>query len=289
MVETYGALYLRARRALQPVYGEQAGTVARELLSAASGKRAEEILADRELYARQEVCTRLDEYLARAVQGEPLAYILGQWDFAGMTLTVTPDTLIPRDDTMAVTELAVSKALFLEQAPRILDLCTGTGCIGLAIARRVKDARLVLGDISPAAVRVAKKNAQELRLGGRVSCLTVDALAPAAKFLGVFDLIVSNPPYVTSGEMAELEPSVRLYEPSLALDGGPDGLTFYRAILRNFTPALRPGGYLCFEFGMGQEHSVCALLQESDYEICELQKDLRGVVRAVLAQRRGEK
>lgn len=288
MVKKYSELYLQARRTLTPVYGEQAGTVARELLSAASGKTAEAILADRDIYASEEIDARLEQFLTRAAEGEPLAYILGQWDFCGMTLMVTPDTLIPRDDTMAVTELAISRALFLDNDPRILDLCTGTGCIGLAIARRVKDARVVLGDVSPAAVLVAKKNTMNLKLGGRVTCLTLDVRKPATKFLGSFDLIVSNPPYVTSSEMLELEPSVRCFEPHLALDGGADGLDFYRAIVRNYTLALRPGGYLCFEFGMGQQDAVCALLRSYDYEICELRRDLRGVTRAVLAQRRRE-
>ena len=201
-----------------------------------------------------------------------------------MTLTVTPDVLIPRDDTMAVTELAIKKALFLHQNPRILDLCTGSGCIGLAVARRVKDAKVTLSDLSPDALRVAKKNVTDLRLGGRVSCVLVDVRKPAAPFLGKFDLIVSNPPYVTTAEMEALDPSVRDFEPHLALHGGEDGLDYYRAILRNFTPALRPGGCLALEFGMGQEEAVCALLTEADYRILELREDNSGIPRAVLAQ-----
>ena len=107
-----------------------------------------------------------------------MPYILGEWDFYGMTLTVTPDVLIPPDDTMAVTELAIKRALFLEQNPRILDLCTGSGCIGLAIARRVKDARVTLGDVSPA-LRVARQNVGSQRLSGRVKC--PDDRRPAAR------------------------------------------------------------------------------------------------------------
>ena len=114
--------------------------------------------------------------MARYQAGEPLAYILGEWDFAGMTLTITPDVLIPRDDTMAVTELAMKRALFLDQNPRILDLCAGSGCIGLAIAHRVKDARVTLAEKSQAALKVARKNVQDQGLGGRVSCVAVDAL-----------------------------------------------------------------------------------------------------------------
>ena len=217
-----------------------------------------------------------------------MPYILGQWDFYDMTLTVTPDVLIPRDDTTVVTELAIKKALFLEQNPRILDLCTGSGCIGLAIAKRVKDARVTLGDISQAALRVARRNAQDLKLAARVKCVPIDVKKPAQEFLGTFDLIVANPPYVTSEEMKTLDPSVRDFEPHIALDGGEDGLDFYRAIIRNFTPALRGNGYLCFEFGMGQENAVCALLERGGYEIIELRKDTADITRAVLAQKREE-
>ena len=127
MVKKYADLYLEARRALKESYGEQAGSVARQLLSAASGKTPEAIIADCDIYASEAVGAKMDDFLKRALAGEPLAYILGQWDFAGMTLTVTPDTLIPRDDTMAVTELAIRTALHLDSEPRILDLCTGTG------------------------------------------------------------------------------------------------------------------------------------------------------------------
>ena len=243
MVKKYADLYLDARRALLSAEGENASNVARELICAAAGKTPEQLISDRELYASEEICALSESFVERYRNGEPMPYILGQWDFYDMTLTVTPDVLIPRDDTMAVTELAVKKALFLEQNPRILDLCTGSGCIGLAIAMRVKDARVTLTDISQAALRVAKRNLQAQRMAGRVSCLNVDVRQPAPEFLGSFDMIVANPPYVTSREMEQLPPSVRDFEPRLALDGGEDGLDFYRAILQNFTSALHPGGF----------------------------------------------
>lgn len=284
MVKTYADLYLDARKALLPTEGIYAGNIARELVCAASGKTQEALIADRSLYASEEICARVENFVQRHITGEPTAYILGQWDFADMTLTVTPDVLIPRDDTMAVTELAIKKALFLPQNPRILDLCTGSGCIGLALARRVKDAKLTLADISMDALRVAKKNVADLHLGGRVSCVQVDARKPAAPFLGKFDLIVSNPPYVTTAEMEQLDASVRDYEPHLALHGGLDGLDFYRAIVRNFTPALRPGGSMAFEFGMGQDPAVGAILESAGFTILEWKQDNSGITRAVLAQ-----
>ena len=288
MVKKYADLFLDARRALLKQEGQFAANVARELVCAASGKTAEQVIADREIYASEEVCELTESFVQRRLRGEPMPYILGQWDFYGMTLTVTPDVLIPRDDTVVVTELAIKKAMYLEQNPRILDLCTGSGCIGLAIARRVKDARVTLGDVSAATLRVARRNVSQLKLTGRVNCVAMDALKPAQEFLGTYDLIVSNPPYVTTQEMETLDPSVRDFEPHLALDGGADGLDFYRAIIKNYSSALAPRGYLCFEFGMGQENAVCSLLMRGGYEILELKKDTAEITRAVLAQKREE-
>ncbi len=288
MVKKYADLFLDARRALLKQEGQFAANVARELVCAASGKTAEQVIAAREIYASEEVCELTESFVQRRLRGEPMPYILGQWDFYGMALTVTPDVLIPRDDTVVVTELAIKKAMYLEQNPRILDLCTGSGCIGLAIARRVKDARVTLGDVSAAALRVARRNVSQLKLTGRVNCVAMDALKPAQEFLGTYDLIVSNPPYVTTQEMETLDPSVRDFEPHLALDGGADGLDFYRAIIKNYSSALAPRGYLCFEFGMGQENAVCSLLMRGGYEILELKKDTAEITRAVLAQKREE-
>ena len=151
---------------------------------------------------------------------------------------VNKDVLIPRDDTCAVTELAINQALFLEKDPRVLDLCCGSGCIGLAIASRVKDARITLADVSKEALAVAKKNIARNKLGGRMSTFQVDARERAPGFLGKFDMIVSNPPYITAEEMKQLPRSVDDYEPHLALFGGEDGLDFYRAIIENYTAVL---------------------------------------------------
>ena len=278
MVRKYSDLYLDARKALLPGEGQQrAGLLARELLCAASGKTQEEILVRRDQYAPSDVCEKMADFTARALAGEPLAYILEEWDFYGMTLYVNRDVLIPRDDTCAVTELAMKKAL-----------CTGSGCIGLAIARKVKDARVTLADISREALAVAKRNAAAMKLTGRVSCIQANALQAPSAFLGTFDLIVSNPPYVRSGDMANLQPSVRDFEPSLALDGGADGLDFYRSIASRYGRALKPGGWLCFEFGMGQGDEVCAILEENGYEIVERKTDFNEIERAVLAQKRRE-
>lgn len=285
MVKKYSQLYLDARRSFMDIEDQQtASLLARNLLCYVSGKSQEAIIADREKYACEAVCEAMEAAVQRILAGEPLAYVLGEWEFYGMSLYVDSNVLIPRDDTCAVAALAIKKGLFLDQEPRILDLCTGSGCIGLAIANRVKDAKVTLADISKEALAVAKKNVARQKLSGRVSCVQADALTAPSAFLGKFDMIVSNPPYITTKEMEELPASVKDYEPHLALHGGTDGLDFYRAIVKNYTRALKPGGCLCFEFGMGQGDDVCRILEQNGYTILERTKDYNDRERAVLAQ-----
>lgn len=289
MVKTYSQLYLDSRRILMATEdADSASFIARQLLCHVSGKTPEQVLTNREMYASEEVCAAMDFATHRALSGEPLAYILGEWEFYGLQLYVDKNVLIPRDDTCAVADLAINKALFLKKDPRILDLCTGSGCIGLAVASRVKDARVTLADISKEALAVAKKNITRNHLSGKVTCVQADALAKPSTFLGKFDLIISNPPYITSQEMLELPISVKKYEPHLALHGGDDGLVFYRAIAQNYQQALKPGGYLCFEFGMGQGDDVCKILEMNGYTILERSRDNNEIERAVIAQLRKE-
>ncbi len=283
---TYHNLYMAAKEAIWKTDGEiQAEFTARELVAAATDRTVGQLVADFALTAFQRDIQKVQEYVDRYIAGEPLAYILGQWDFYGLRLTVTPDVLIPRDDTEAVTTLAIQKARNMPQNLRVLDLCAGTGCIGLAIASKIRDARVTLGELSPAAIRIARKNIQDNRLSGRVTCLALDALQTPPKFLGKYDLLVSNPPYITAAQMEELSPSVRDHEPRMALYGGEDGLDFYRAIVKNYGPLIRPGGYICFEFGMGQEADVCHILMENGYELTKLSRDSGERARAVLARK----
>ena len=287
MVKKVSQLYSDIRHALIPTEGkDMAGVLARDLLCNVTGKTKEQLLSDFDMYASEKVCGEAAIAVNRVIGGEPLAYVLGEWDFYGMTLHVDKRVLIPRDDTCAVTDLAIKKALFLESTPRILDLCTGSGCIGLAIAKRVKDARVTLADISRDALAVAKQNIVTQKLSSRVSCICVDALQKPSDFLGKYDMIVSNPPYITSEEMKALPKSVKDYEPHLALHGGEDGLVFYREIIKNYTAALKPRGYLCFEFGMGQGDAICRMLEENMFTILERSRDYNDRERAVIAQRK---
>lgn len=282
---TYGDLYLWARRELLHVENEQtAGLIARDLVCTFSGIAPEKFLLYKDNSAEPALIENVQNGVRRLLNDEPLAYVLGEWEFYGLPMIVTKDVLIPRDDTCAVAELAIRNALFLDKDPRILDLCCGSGCIGIAVASRVKDARVALADISKEALAVAKKNIALNKLGGRMSCVQVDARAAAPGFLGKFDMIVSNPPYITEAEMQVLPASVKDYEPHLALFGGMDGLDFYRTIILNYTSVLKPGGYLCFEFGMGQGDDVSRLLEENGYTVLERVKDYNDRERAVLAQ-----
>lgn len=285
MVKKYLDLLLDTRKALLANEEmEIADMMAKQLVAHVSGKSVSALLLDRDSYAADETIRAVEKGLQRLLDGEPLAYVLGEWEFYGLNLEVTPDVLIPRDDTVAVASLAISQGLFLDADPRILDLCCGSGCIGLAVASRVKDAKVTLADLSKDALNVAKKNTALNHLSGRVRCLQVDALKPAPAFLGKFDMIISNPPYITGQEMKELPRSVADFEPHMALYGGEDGLDFYRAIAENYTSALKPGGYLCLEFGMGQGDDVCRILEEHQYTILERTRDYNDRERAVLAR-----
>ncbi len=285
MVKKYGELYLQARRSLMVHEDAQtASFMSRNLICQVTGKTYEQVLTVQEHYASEEEELKLMRGVTRLLNGEPLAYVLGQWDFYGMTLQVTPEVLIPRDDTCAVTALAAKYALFLSAEPRILDLCTGSGCIGLALAHRISDAKVTLADISKEALAVAKKNIVGQKLSARVRSVQADALNEPSAFLGEFDMIVSNPPYITSQEMTELPRSVKDFEPHLALHGGQDGLDFYRSIAQNYKKALKNGGFLCFEFGMGQGDDVCSILEHHGYTVLERTEDLNHIERAIIAR-----
>ena len=285
MVKKISDLYLETRRTLLETEDQQtASLMARNILCKFTGKTQEQVLTDRDKYVTEEICQAVEDATSRILEGEPLAYVLEEWDFYGMRLYVNRNVLIPRDDTCAVTALAIEKGLFLDKDPRILDLCTGSGCIGLALAHRIKDARVTLADISADALAVAKKNVVNQKLSARVSCVQADALGEPAPFLGKFDLIISNPPYITGDEMTTLDHSVKDFEPHLALYGGEDGLDFYRSIASKYRSALKPGGFLCFEFGEDQGDDVCRILEMNGYTILERSRDYNDTERAVIAQ-----
>ncbi|MFO0852533.1 MAG: peptide chain release factor N(5)-glutamine methyltransferase [Gemmataceae bacterium] len=221
----------------------------------------------------------------RRVEGWPTAYLVGRKDFYLLSFEVTPAVLIPRPDTETLVEHAL-RFLKGKHAPRVLDLGTGSGCIAVSLAHQAETATVTAVDLSPDAAAVAKRNAERHGVADRVSVVTGDLFAPLPAGAS-FDLIVSNPPYVTPGELADLAPEVRDHEPRLALDGGPDGLAFYRRIAAECGKWLAPGGAVMVEIGWTQEPAVRALFEaRPELVVGPSVKDLGGRFRVVTATRR---
>ena len=281
MATTYNNLCLDTRRRLRQAGIEAAQLEARELVCCAAGKSREQFYRDMALYASDQVEEKLKELVERRLAGEPVAYIIGEWEFYGLPLEVSPDVLIPRMDTEVLAERAILLARAAGEGARVLDLCAGSGCVGLAVAANVPGCRVVLADVSEAALKICKANIRRCELNSRVTCVRADALEPPAAALWDFDVIACNPPYIPTGDIAGLDVSVRDYEPRSALDGGADGLDFYRAIVRQWGKALRLGGTLAFEVGLGQAPDVEQLLALNGFTQIQTAQDTQGIWRVV--------
>lgn len=281
MPKTYNDLYLDARRRLKHGGIEAASLEARELLCYAAGKGRDAFFRDARLYAGDGVEERLNELLERRLDGEPAAYLIGEWEFYGLPLDITRDVLIPRSDTEVIAERAIELTQQVGEGCRVLDLCTGSGCIGLAIAAHAPNCRVVLADLSEEALHIARTNARRNGLTRQVMCLKADAMEPPAPMLGMFDLIVSNPPYIPTGDLAGLDRSVRDFEPMTALDGGADGLDFYRSIAANWKSVLKSGGTLLFEVGYDQADAVEQLMAQQGFYDIDTHMDTQQIWRAV--------
>ena len=226
-----------------------------------------------------ETAGKIAAFEQRRLAGEPVARIVGAREFWGLPLIVTPAVLVPRPETETVVELALSLVDDRKRALRIADLGTGTGAILLALLSELPNADGVGTDLSPDALDVARRNAAALGLGGRACFLEGDF---AAGLTGRFDLVVSNPPYIVTPDIATLAREVRDHDPRLALDGGADGLAAYRAIAADAPRLL--GGHLVVEIGAGQQPDVEFLLAEKGLAIAAVRHDLYGVARAVAAR-----
>lgn len=257
---------------------------ARNLVAFACGKTMSELVRDFTLYANDDIERKVNSLVQRRKDGEPLAYILGTWDFYGLELNVTGDVLIPRIDTEVLVQEALDTITPQNQAPRVLDLCCGSGCIGCAIGVNLPQSRIVMVDMSDKALRVARSNVMKHTMGARVSCVKANALKAPPANIGTFDLIVSNPPYIKSMEVLTLDSSVRDFEPLEALDGGEDGYMFYRAIVKKWKSVLRKDGWLMFEVGEEQAQYVALQMKKAGFKNIRTVKDTGNVERVVLGQ-----
>jgi len=268
-------------QAFRPAGIENAQADARALAAHALRLDRARLIAqsDRILEAREvEVISAL---AARRLRHEPVSRIRGQKEFWSLGLTVTPDVLVPRPETETVIEAAldfvVRGGLRMEKL-RILDIGTGSGALLLALLHELPNATGTGTDISPAALQVARENADYWGLEPRCTFVVCDI---ASNVQGPFDLVVSNPPYIAHGEIASLAPEVRDYDPTVALDGGEDGLTAYRVIAAETKRILAAGGRLFVEFGAGQEPAVRALFNKAGLVVGSARKDLAGIPRVL--------
>ena len=283
-MKTYNELYINTRSTLKRSGIEAYALEARVLVASAAGKTVQELLRDLSLYTTSQVEEQVNAYTARRLAGEPVAYITGDWEFYGLPMKVTKDVLIPRSDTELLVDLVKQALTGYKMDARVLDLCCGSGCITCAVGHELPATKLVAVDLSASALEICRANVNLNRLTTRVICLQADATASPPLGIGNFDVIVSNPPYIPSKEIATLDTSVKDYEPIWALDGGKDGLRFYKSIIKFWKTLLRPDGLLIFEVGEGQAEKVAELLMAAGFTSTSVHQDTRGTDRAVVGR-----
>ncbi|MDO4288060.1 MAG: peptide chain release factor N(5)-glutamine methyltransferase [Eubacterium sp.] len=229
---------------------------------------------------------RYEAWIARRCDFEPVAYILGHKEFMGLDFVVSPAVLIPRPDTECLVEYLLAQVLPKIQEPgapvKILDLCTGSGAIGLSLAHYFKDSQVSLSDISAEALAVARENAVRLGLED-ITFFEGDLFAPVQ---GSFGLVVSNPPYIPNQVIEGLSRDIKDHEPRLALSGGDSGFDIYGRIAGEAQAYLEAAGFLMLEIGDGQEKALVPMLEAQGFELTALVPDLTGTIRGVLVQNR---
>ena len=281
MPKTYNDIYLELRKSLKAEGIEGYNLEAKLLCASAAGKSSAEFFRDLRLYAAQSVENKAAEYLERRKKGEPVAYITGSWEFYGLELDINENVLIPRVDTEVLAETAINILKPRLEATRVLDLCTGSGCVGLAVAANVPGCRVVMADKSAGAIAVARGNSIKNNLSSRATCIEADVFERPPMLLGTFDLLLCNPPYIPKKDIPNLDVSVKDYEPITALDGGADGLNFYKRILSEWKAVMKHGGIMAFECGIDQAEQVKAIMEEQLFRNIATVKDSLGIDRVI--------
>jgi release factor glutamine methyltransferase len=227
--------------------------------------------------------SRYEALVARRLRREPLAYIVGRQEFWGLPFDVSPAVLIPRSETELIVEAVLGLFPPTRQNLMFADLCTGSGNVAVALATERPTARLTATDISPRALEVAQQNARRLGVADRIEFRCGDLLDGLQ---GAFDAITCNPPYVAERDKPGLQPEVRDHEPDVALFGGTDGFHLVERLVHDAPPFVKPGGYLLFEFGLGQDERVESLVESApDLRLVELRRDLQGIARTAVVER----
>ena len=258
---------------------------AQMLLAEALGKDRTYLIINFNQQLSEGILSAFRTMVDRRVAGEPLQYITGRQEFFGLDFEVTPDVLIPRPET----ELIVEEAIRIVQQdgivrPMIVDVGAGSGCIAVALARELADARVIASDVSEAALRVARRNAARHGLGDRVDFIASDLLGAFAEE-EFADFILSNPPYVSEKEMPSLQREVRDWEPRAALTDSNDGLSLYRRLLKDAPSRLRPGGHLICEMGYTQSEMISNMIDRRVWGAPKLLDDLQGIPRTIVLRK----
>jgi release factor glutamine methyltransferase len=286
-METYNDIYLNVRKRLKNAGVEAAELEARLIVTHCAGKTREKMIAMSNVFATDKgIKDKIERSLERRLTGEPIAYVLGEWEFYGIPIIVNKHVLIPRVDTELLAKEAINLIGRKPWQSRLLDLCAGSGCVGIAVAANVPDCRIVLADISQQALAVCRSNMLASNLSRNITAIEADVLKSPPSLLGSFDVIASNPPYIPTADIQALDSSVKDYEPLEALDGGEDGLTYIRSIIEKWRILLKRGGHLTIECGINQASEVRYIMKQNGFTDIKVFKDTLGIERVLTGANR---
>ena len=281
-----GELLRECIRTLTEGGNDNARFESEQLLMKLCGVTRNDLLMFPQLPVTQEQAASVRQSISRRLSGEPLQYILGEWEFYGLPFKVGQGVLIPRQDTETIAELAVKFAReHIHSGFTAADLCAGSGCIGITLAK-LANVPVKLVELSEQAITYLERNIALNCVEGLCEAIRADVLSEeTAQGFPACDLIVTNPPYLTAEDMRRLQTEVR-FEPEAALDGGEDGLDYYRRMIPLWSGRLKPGGMLAAEIGMGQERDVMRIFEECGMT-AQFRRDMCGIVRVIYGQKNG--